>query len=303
LKHNNPVDLALWESRKLWCSSTTPDVVLSLGTGSEEDAKSPKAPHFRHVFNDGFIPRLCRSFMSSLDGERVWRELRNRLDDNAKADYFRFNIPISEDEARIDGIEQMEELRRYVQLQPSGHDARVKTAVALLTASFFFELEAVPLLESGHYECRGSVRCRNDGQTVIAALFRLLGLHLELSTDTATLGKVSQDDICKACRLYRRKVIVRVRHLEDIVSLYIKYGATERRKISGFPHSMSWFIQQQQLASEFGRENHDSPSRLQCSVCASQRRPDPTRKRKPDRAIVPRKRLRFTVDSTTEANA
>lgn len=241
--------------------------------------------------------------MSSLDGERVWRELRNRLDDNAKADYFRFNIPISEDEARIDGIEQMEELRRYVQLQPSGHDARIKTAVALITASFFFELEAVPLLELGHYECRGSVRCRNDGQTVTAALFRLLGLHLELSTDTAILGKVSQDDICKVCRLYRRKVIVRVRHLEDIVNLYVKFGVTGRRKISGFPHSMSWFIHQQQLASEFGQENHDSPSRLQCSVCASQRRPDSTRKRKPDRAVIPRKRLRLMVGPTTEGIA
>jgi len=63
-----------------------------------------KASHFRHVFNDDFIPRLCRSFMFSLDDERVWRELRNRLNDNAKIDYFRFNISINEDEIRIDDI-------------------------------------------------------------------------------------------------------------------------------------------------------------------------------------------------------
>ena len=75
LKHNNPVDLALWESKQIWPPNTAPDVVLSLGTGTEDCLKSLKAPHFRHVLNDGFIPRLCRSFMSSLDGQRAWQDL------------------------------------------------------------------------------------------------------------------------------------------------------------------------------------------------------------------------------------
>ena len=68
LKYNNPVDLALWESKQIWPPNTAPDIVLSLGTGTEDCLKSLKAPYFRHVLNDSFIPRLCRSFMSSLDG-------------------------------------------------------------------------------------------------------------------------------------------------------------------------------------------------------------------------------------------
>ena len=275
----------------LWSSSTTPDVVLSLGTGSEEDGRSPRAPHFRHVFNDGFIPRLCRSFMSSLDGERVWRELHNRLDDNAKSDYFRFNIPINE-EVMMDAIDQMEDLRRCVQLQPSGQEDRIKTAVALLTATFFFELEGIPLLEAGQYECQGSVRCRNNGKAIVDALKNLLGTNLELRSDTVTLGTLSQRDVCETCQLYCKRITVRVRHLEDNISLYIRGGAAERRKISGFPHSMLWFIQQQQLDTPYGNQTHDSPTRLKCPTCAVQRRPGLERKRKSDYSFFSRKRHR-----------
>ena len=88
LMHNNPVDLALWECQKIWPSTTIPDVVLSLGTGTEQKSDSLALQCFQHILKDGFIPRLCRSFMSSLDGERAWRDLKNRLDGSNKADYF-----------------------------------------------------------------------------------------------------------------------------------------------------------------------------------------------------------------------
>ena len=86
------MDLAVWESQRIWSISTTADVVLSLGTGTHGDLQSPKAPHFRHVLNDGFVPRLYRSFMSSLDGEQTWRESINRLEEGRKANYFRLNF-------------------------------------------------------------------------------------------------------------------------------------------------------------------------------------------------------------------
>ena len=290
LKHNNSIDLALWKSRKLWCSFVTSDVMLFLRIDSKKKLKSSRASHFRHVFNDDFISRLCRSFMSSLNDERVWRELRNRLDDNAKVDYFRFNILISEKKARIDDIDQMKDLRRYVQLQSSDHDDRVKIAVALLMASFYFELEIILILKTEQYECQDSIRCRNDSKTIIDALIQLLDLHLEFNTDIVILERVSQEDICEACRLYRKRIMIRIRHLDDNVNLYIKFDASDRRKISDFPHSMLWFIQQQQLKSVFDRQNHDLSCRLQCSTCVVQS--DSRRKRKSNFSITSRKRLR-----------
>ncbi len=49
---------------------------------------------------------------------------------------------------------------------------------------------------------------------------------------------MSQDNICKTCRFYRQKIIVQMRHLKDIVNLYIKYNVTKRRKINEFAHSI-----------------------------------------------------------------
>ena len=88
LVHNNPIDITLWENRKIWGSNTTPDLVLSLRTGTEDEVKSPTALHFCHIFNDSFIPHLCCSFMAGLDSEHVWIELKNQLDENVHSDYF-----------------------------------------------------------------------------------------------------------------------------------------------------------------------------------------------------------------------
>jgi len=73
---------------------------------------------------------------------------------------------------------------------------------------------------------------------IIVAFFRFLELHLKLSTNITTLEKVSQDDIYKMCRLYRKKIIMRVRYLNNIVSLYIKFDVTKRRKINKFSYNI-----------------------------------------------------------------
>lgn len=256
LRHNNPTDLALWESSKIW-PSTTIDVLLSLGTGKEDSLRSPQAPKFRNVLNDGFIPRLCRSFMSSLDGERAWRDLANRLDDNSKSDYFRLNVPFSGEEPRLDDVERVEELRRSVHLQPDGPRDRTGIAFALLVTSFFLELDTIPKFEEGRYFCQGYIRCRNNPRSVIRSLNKLYGTHLEFTTSTVSLGLLSVNDVCGTCQLYQRRVRFYVRHLEETINMYLKANNLERRKLSGFPHDMAWFVSQQRLSMPFGNADHD----------------------------------------------
>jgi patatin-like phospholipase/acyl hydrolase len=36
LRYNNPVNLAIWESRQIWPTHNSPDFVLSLGTGQQK---------------------------------------------------------------------------------------------------------------------------------------------------------------------------------------------------------------------------------------------------------------------------
>ncbi len=294
------MDLALWECARLWPFATKPDVVLSLGTGKEAEVKtprSPKAPTFRHLLNDGFIPRLCRSFMSSLDGERAWRDSINRLDSNTRADYFRLNVPYLGAEPRLDDIECIGTLRSSVHLQPQGSRDRSSIACALLTASFYFELDELPNLEAGQYLCRGTIRCRNNSRAVLRSFAKLYKSGLDFTTGTETLGSLTYDDICDTCHVYGKRVQLNVRQLEDVLSISIRINGLERRKISGSPHNILWYAKQQALDAPFGRVNHDSPMRWVCQACVRppnqhQSSSRATRKRKSSHLVTRREGLR-----------
>ena len=205
--------------------------------------------------------------MSSLDGERIWRDLANGLDEDSKADFFRLNVPFSGDEPRLDDIGCVNELRKSVHLQPEGLRDRSRIALALLVASFFFELENIPTFEGGQYLCRGFIRCRNEAQGVVQSLARLYGEKLEFTMETGTLGILSAADICTNCHLYCKKVSFYVRHLDESISMHLKVNVLERRKLSGFPHNMAWFVRQQHVDSPFGSAEHGSPGLLRCRAC------------------------------------
>ena len=242
LQHNNPLELALWECPKIWGPDITPNVLLSLGTGKEDDLRSPKAPDFRHILNDGFIPRLCRSFMSSLDGERAWKNLANRLDRESRGDYFRLNVLFVGDEPRLDDVGRIEELRNSVHLEPEGPRDRKRIALAILVTSFYFELSSMLIFELGKYLCTGVIRCRNSPRAVLHSLNKHYGTQLELITAAGTLGMLTSQDVCSVCHLYCKRVHFYVHHLEEVVSIQLRVSGLERRKLSGFPNSMEWFL-------------------------------------------------------------
>ncbi|KAK5163302.1 hypothetical protein LTR04_002627 [Oleoguttula sp. CCFEE 6159] len=266
LKHNNPINLALWESRHVWPEHSIPDVVLSLGTGTPE-LQSPRAPHFRHFLNDGFIPRLCRSFMSSLDGENTWKEVENRLDDTSRQNYFRFNVGMT-DAPSIDDVTCMETLRRSVHFQPSGPSSLAELVSALLISCFYFQLDFLPHFESGFYRCEGSIRCRNNGTTIVNAMKRVYTSQLEFVTDSGTLADFNgRDDVCTWCHRYSKRLVFYVRHPTDTMSMYLRTSDQTRRRISGFPQSIEWFVKQQRLDATFGLPDHGTPGALLCCKC------------------------------------
>ena len=68
----------------------------------------------------------------------------NRLNENAKTDYFRYNIPITIEEACIDNTSQMEEVKRCVQLLPHGVQDRNNAVSALLNRQPLFQTGGHP---------------------------------------------------------------------------------------------------------------------------------------------------------------
>lgn len=256
LKHNNPVNIALWECQHIWPAVKSPDVVVSLGTGTEKQAQnsSPQRDTFRHIWRDGFIPRLFRSFMSSIDGENAWRDLWNRLDTHSRKQYFRLNVifPTSMPEPGIDDLGSLEELPLLVRTQAKGTPARQEVVSALLISNFFYELESLPVFKSGKFECKGAIHCRIEPIAVFRSLTRVGLSDLELFNGKEGLGVyLSEDGICDGCHRYNRRFMIRLRHLEDSVNLSVKIGQ-DQRSISGCPRSMQWFIEQQGLADPFG---------------------------------------------------
>lgn len=266
LRHNNLINLALWESRYIWPAIDKPDIVLSLGTGVEKEALFSRAPNFRNLIQDEFISRLKRSFISLLTGQGPWRELWNRLDDRVREDYFRLNIFFPGEAPPMDDVNHMEELRECVHLQPNGDTECQKVAFALLVSTLFFELNSIPILSNGKYHCQGTIRCRLQGTVICEALTRIHPMTLTFMTDSEVLSYFDPDqDLCRSCHQFKKHVEFVIRHPNESTTLYMQSVLRGKRKISGFPQNMQWFIAQQRLDSPFGWSSIDY--RLDCDGC------------------------------------
>ncbi|KAF2812825.1 FabD/lysophospholipase-like protein [Mytilinidion resinicola] len=266
MKNNNPIILGLCESQLIWPGDCKEDIVLSLGTGTEQD-QSPHAPHFRHILKDGFIPRIGRYIPSSMDGEVTWNAVISRLDPETRKRYFRFNVHLNEP-AAIDDTSMMPKLREAVNTQPHISRDIQEFVFSLLIASFFFELDCVPQFDNGFYRCEGSIRCRNDSPKVLELLAKLSPRGLDFIIDSTGLGDLEGPaDICTQCSRFRKRVIFHVRHPTEIVTIYVRVGHDHRYAIGGFPHSMQWLVQQQYLDSVFGLPDHRSSNVGDCERC------------------------------------
>jgi hypothetical protein len=267
-KHNNPINLAVWESRCLW-PSLKPDVVLSLGTGTR-DAGPPQTTGVRNIWKDGWAPRVKRSVESAFDGQHAWGTLWNHLDDQARQNYFRLNLAFPGSEPSADDADCMEDLARCVQVQPCGRGQRDDVLSALLISCLFFELDGMPRYECGFYYCTGFIRCKVRSHALIKALLCTHAKDIDFYDGNHHLGvKISLDDICTACYRYQRPIQFLKRSLEDPIELSVHWGDTCHRKLSGMPHTLSSLIDKQSLDSPFGTAAHDIPRALHCPPCAN----------------------------------
>ena len=266
--HNNPVRIALSERLRNDPSLLAPDIVVSLGTGAQKTSASPRTTDFRHVILDGYVPRLWRSYMSSFNGQKIWDELMNSVDERKREDYIRLNSVLPSDEPAIDNTDRMDELRESVHV-PQMYQDCAKTLYALLISAFYFELASVPeRLREGQYHCRGTIRCRLPGNSVVKLLARCGISNLDFITDVETLGHYGGNlDLCLLCHRYQKKVDFLVRHPTELVTIYAQSVTQGRRKISAFPQAMQWFENQQKLDAPFGTAFHRNLLNRSCKSC------------------------------------
>ena len=216
----------------------------------------------------------------------------NRLDEECQDDYIRLNISLPDPEPEIDAVDQMDSLRQSVHLQSQG-DAEAKHAFTLLSSQFFLKLKGLlRKLTSGLYSCRGFICCKLGGFVIVAALKRVHPEELSWILDNQTVASMDMEtDVCSLCHRYRKEVEFFVQDLETPLAISLRGTDDRTRRISAFPQSMKWFIEQQGLDNSFGNMNHGIPGRLTCRACEQEKVPQ-RQKRKATWASPPKKRMK-----------
>ncbi|PYI07374.1 FabD/lysophospholipase-like protein [Aspergillus sclerotiicarbonarius CBS 121057] len=268
-RHNNPVNLALSEARHLWPNAAGPDILISLGTGSEAPKVPARASRFRNILVDGWVPRIYRSVKSSFDGQTIWRELLGLLDDDVRGDYFRFDSSFPSGLPAMDNTDCMDFLSERVRIQPGDCRSHQDAVTALLTACLFFRLDTMPEYRTGLFHCVGTIRCRAPAEPLIARLALIEGQRPDFFKDNINLGlSLSPDNICQVCRRYALPVRFFVRDLQERITLSLRFGSTTRR-LSAFPNNIQWFIDGQNIYRPFGAANHNVPLQVNCPTCTA----------------------------------
>lgn len=256
LKYNNPVRPGLREVRRIWNNSDC-DLVLSIGTGFEQKLMSPVASNVRNLLQDGAMARFYRAAMQSLslNGQVSWEDHWSGLEEEAKRQQFRLNLPLVGKEPDIDDVDKMQHLHDQIQYHLGDIEG---IARAFKAVTFFFELDGPLVKDEGRYCCRGSILSRSPDSRDLVQSLRSSYPYAQFFNHDLSLGFLSANNICKLCGRFQKAVTFHIRHPSDRVNLHLVFNRLFRRSISGFPQSMEWFIERQKLNAKFGRRDHNS---------------------------------------------
>ena len=276
LWRNNPVDLALWEIQAVWPVDTDPDLVVSLGTGSSRK-KTENSTNVgqRGVWKNGFISRLYKSFISSMDGQKFWQEFRNRKRVDAKGQYFRFSLEFDGPEPSLDNIHMMKDLKARVQSdlsQSTELDCLVQQVIA---SRFYFQLETIPQYEHGDYSCVGYIFCRlrSHSPGFDELLKRLSNRSARFYLDGRQLpGKVKDSSFVDRYGNFQKRVEFKVNDLYSNVSISLREGRSSYKYISGSPFSINSLMEAQSLNAPFGTVTHSKRKASPIDLCVVQKR-------------------------------
>jgi len=196
--------------------------------------------------------------MSSIDGQKVWEAIFNCLDEDSRSVYFRLNFVLPGEEFALDDIARMDDLRSSIRLHRRSQQACYEVVIALLVSSFFFELSSPPVFITGSFHCRGNIKCRIPGKAIFKVLTHVKRTTWTYTTDAEVLGSYApMVDRCPRCYLYKKPVEFRVRQLSEPFSIYMRDQRQRRRRISAFPQTVEWFINQQELET-FGMSGDET---------------------------------------------
>lgn len=266
LRNPNTTDILIAESSAIW-PKTRMDYVLSLGTGKGPKKKATSALRSEGRIRSGTLSRLLNwsqaKLMEALDAEDVDKQVEKSLDEDDRPRKFRWNPVFADGPPRLDGVKSMHDMRNHVKSYPC-EEILADLKVAMLASSFFFELRRLPrYCSDGTYYCEGTIRIRGNPKLVLELIANSGAECAEFVKRGEELAEIdTADGICPQCQLFSQQVQFRVRGHNDTHAICLKLGKGCEHRISGFPKSMAWFCEQQDLRDVFSTPR---PSRSPCS--------------------------------------
>lgn len=245
---NNPIALALSEFVALH-GDDTPDIVVNLGSGS---APAPQLVDSRiRRIRDSWPFRLCRGFMSLMDGLRAWNDVSSVRKKSPKADgHYRLDITIK-DLPRLDDTTKLPLLKPMV-----CNDAKLQKTVReigyrLFASLFYFELTEVPRRSDSSFTVQGNFLCIRKAYD--PALPRIVQRLLQ-SVIIVNGNKLSSDPVKDLQGSIYQPVSCLSRDSMSIELL--EKGNNRPYPISGSPYSIQGLISRCGLTNYFGNSTH-----------------------------------------------
>ncbi|KAF5687085.1 hypothetical protein FCIRC_2473 [Fusarium circinatum] len=241
LKENNPIQVALNESRKIW-EEPTYDVILSLGSGQ---ARYPATEPVSTAIIPKWLAHLFSTLVSTMNSEDAWDKFRCSQDWRIIDRASRFNLrfdgstePALDDVNAITSMEAAAKKAKFYE-RPSRSPF---SATSGITEAGALHLMADKLRASLYFFDLGSIT-KHDTVTVIHGWIccRLMlndqGFKELLSRTVKFLvrGKIYEFKRVPIDQPLRFAVEFQHQHLDEPIRIDVNFAATHSTTISGFP--------------------------------------------------------------------
>ena len=135
--------------------------------------------------------RLIRSIPSLINGDKQYNNWLSSKDESTQEKCIRINSHLpTDDPIRLNDVTKIDVIKAQVHEQAaSSNIARIytETAIKLITSYFYFKLDVLLVFKAGRYHYHGSIRCRNNAQSIVESL-KGLSTKVRFISDTFLLG-------------------------------------------------------------------------------------------------------------------
>lgn len=254
LRDNNPSDLALDETYKIWNDKVKVDLLLSLGSGIGKKSTTEPAG----VGNlPASIRNLFKVLMATLNGQSAWERSCESIQQRTRCRAIRLNPQFPwETEPALDATNEIEKMatcaRNYefhhqsnispfaAEIAPTP-DALLQTALQLRASLYYFHLESITRdMDQEAIVVKGQIRCRIIRPDQESAFQHLLVLTRSFYANNS---EVTFNKRVEANEVFKVPIVITSQLKNESLPIRIDAAfqtkASDRKvAISGFPLSL-----------------------------------------------------------------